>query len=135
MANALYGKGREKFLTGDIAWDTDNIKVCLVDTASYTVSIDVDEFLSDVPSGARVATSGNLTSKTTTLGVADAANVTFGTVTGAQCEALVIYKFVSNDSNSPLIAYIDDATNLPITPNGGDITVAWDSGGNRIFKL
>jgi len=25
MANSLYGKGREKFLTGDIAWDTDNI--------------------------------------------------------------------------------------------------------------
>ena len=75
MANALYGKGREKFLTGDIAWDTDNIRAALVDTASYTVAIDTDEFLDDVPSGARVATSGNLTGKTTNLGVADASNV------------------------------------------------------------
>lgn len=24
---------------------------------------------------------------------------------------------------------------LPVTPNGGDITIAWDSGTNRIFKL
>ena len=135
MANALYGKGREKFLSGSISWSTDNIRVALVDTASYTVAIDTHEFLSDVPGGARVATSGNLTSKTVTLGVADAANVTFGTVTGASVEAIVIYKFVTNDADSPLIAYIDSATNLPITPNGGDITVAWDSGANRIFKL
>ena len=135
MANALYGKGREKFLTGDIAWDTDNIRAALVDTASYTVAIDTDEFLDDVPSGARVATSGNLTGKTTNLGVADASNVTFSTVTGASIEAIVIYKHVTDDTDSPLIAYIDSATNLPITPNGGDITVAWDSGSNRIFKL
>ena len=135
MANALYGKGREKFLSGSISWSTDNIRVALVDTASYTVAIDTHEFLSDVPGGARVATSGNLTSKTVTLGVADAANVTFGTVSGASVEAIVIYKFVTNDADSPLIAYIDSATNLPITPNGGDITVAWDSGANRIFKL
>ena len=135
MANALYGKGREKFLSGSISWSSDNIRVALVDTASYTVAIDTHEFLSDVPGGARVATSGNLTSKTVTLGVADAANVTFGTVTGASVEAIVIWKDTGTPSTSPLIAYIDTATNLPITPNGGDITVAWDSGANRIFKL
>lgn len=27
------------------------------------------------------------------------------------------------------------AAGLPVTPNGGDITVAWDNGANRIFKL
>ena len=133
MANALYGKGREKFLTGDIAWDTDNIKVSLVDTGTYTVVIDTHEFYSDL-SGV-VADSGNLTSKTVTLGVADAADVTFSSVTGSSAEALVIWKDTGVAGTSPLIAYIDTATNLPITPNGGDITVAWDSGANRIFKL
>ena len=133
MANALYGKGREKFLTGDIAWDTDNIKVSLVDTGTYTVVIDTHEFYSDL-SGV-VANSGNLASKTVTLGVADAADVTFSTVTGATVEAVVIWKDTGTASTSPLIAYIDTATNLPITPNGGDITVAWDSGANKIFKL
>lgn len=38
-------------------------------------------------------------------------------------------------TESPLIAFIDTATGLPVTPNGGDITVAWDSGANKIFKL
>jgi hypothetical protein len=133
MANALYGKGREKFLTGDIAWDTDNIKVSLVDTGTYTVVIDTHEFYSDL-SGV-VADSGNLASKTVALGVADAADVTFSSVTGSIAEALVIWKDTGVAATSPLIAYIDTATNLPVTPNGGDITVAWDSGSNKIFKL
>ncbi len=34
-----------------------------------------------------------------------------------------------------LVAYIDSATGLPVIPNGGDITITWDSGANRIFAL
>ncbi len=135
MANALYGKGREKFLNADIDWAADNIKVVLVDVADYTVSIDTHEFLSDVPSGGRVATSANLGSKTSTLGVADAADVTLSAVTGDQSEALVIYKDTGSAATSPLIAYIDTATGLPVTPNGADITITWDNGSNKIFKL
>lgn len=135
MANALYDKGREKFLTGAVSWSSDNIKVVLVDNADYTVNISTHEFLSDVASGGRVATSGNLASKTTTAGVADAADVTFTAVTGDQSESLVIYKDTGSAATSPLIAYIDTATGLPVTPNGADITVTWDNGSNKIFKL
>jgi hypothetical protein len=135
MANALYDKGREKFLTGAVSWSSDNIKVVLVDAADYTVNLTTHEFLSDVASGGRVATSGNLASKTTTAGVADAADVTFTAVTGDQSEALVIYKDTGSAATSPLIAYIDTATGLPVTPNGADITVTWDNGSNKIFKL
>ena len=135
MANALYGKGRQKFLEGDIHWDTDNIKCVLVDAADYTVSINVDEFLSAIAVAGRVATSANLGSKTTTLGVADAADVTFTAVTGDQSEAVVIYLDTGDAATSPLIAYIDTATGLPVTPNGGDIQIQWDSGANKIFKL
>jgi len=135
MANALYDTGRAAFLLGDIAWDTDNIKVILVDTADYTVNLSTHDFLDDVPGGAIVATSGNLASKTTTAGVADAANVTFSSVSGDQCEALIIYKDTGSSATSQLIAYIDTATGLPVTPNGGDITVTWDDGANKIFKL
>jgi hypothetical protein len=135
MANALYGKGREKFLNADIDWAADNIKIVLVDVADYTVSIDTHEFLSDIAAGARVATSGNLASKTSTLGVADAADVTLTAVTGDQSEALVIYKDTGSAATSPLIAYMDTATGLPVTPNGADITITWDNGSNKIFKL
>src|SRR5438094_347328 len=80
-----------------------------------------DQFLSAIASGDRVATSGNLASKTSTAGVFNAANVTFTAVSGAACGALVLYKDTGAAGTSPLIAYIDTATGLPVTPNGGDI--------------
>lgn len=135
MSNALYDKGREAFLNADIDWAADNIKVVLVDTGAYTVNLSTHDFLDDVAGGARIATSGNLSGKTSTAGVADADDVTFTAVTGVQSEALVIYKDTGTASTSPLIAYIDTATGLPVTPNGGDISVTWDSGANKIFKL
>jgi hypothetical protein len=135
MAPALYDKGREGFLDGSIDWDTDDIRVILVDAADYTVNLSTHDFLDDIPAGARVAVSSALTSKTVTAGVADAADVTFTSVTGDPCEAIVIYKHTGTESTSRLIAYIDTATGLPVTPNGGNITIAWDSGANRIFKL
>lgn len=135
MANALYDKGREAFLSGSISWSSDNIKVVLVDVGDYTADLATDQYLSSIAAVGRVATSGNLASKTVAAGVADAADVTFSAVSGDQCEALVIYKDTGDAATSPLIAYIDSATNLPVTPNGGDITVAWDNGANKIFKL
>ena len=135
MANALYDAGREAFLDGTISWSSDNIKVVLVDTADYTADLANHTALSDIAAGGRVATSANLASKTVTAGVADAADVTLSAVTGDQSEALVIYKDTGVESTSTLIAYIDTATNLPVTPNGGDITIQWSDGANKIFKL
>lgn len=133
MANALYDLGREAFLSGDITWDGDNIKCVLVDTGTYTVNLATDQYHSDV-SGI-VATSVNFTTKTVTAGVADAADVTLSSVTGAESEAVVIYQDTGASGTSRLIAYIDTATGLPVTPNGGDIVIQWDSGSNKIFKL
>ncbi len=135
MANALYDKGREGFLDGSIDWDTNDIKAVLIDTGAYTVDLAAHDNLDDIPSGARIATSSNLSSKTVAAGVADAADVTFSAVSGATVEAIVLYKDTGSAATSRLIAYIDTATGLPVTPNGGDITVSWDSGANKIFKL
>ncbi len=135
MANALYDKGREGFLDGSIDWDTDDIRLILVDADDYTLNLATHDNLDDVPAGSRVAVSGALGSKTVTAGVADAANVTFSAVTGDQSEYLILYKHTGVESTSRLIACIDTATGLPVTPNGGDITVQWDNGGNKIFKL
>jgi hypothetical protein len=123
------------FLKGEISWDSDNIKVALLDTDDYTVDLVNDQFLSDIPVAARTALSPNLTSKTTDAGVADAADVTFSLVTGDPSEAIAIYQDSGVEATSRLIAYIDVATGLPVTPNGGDITVQWDNGPNKIFKL
>jgi hypothetical protein len=135
MANALYDKGREGFLDGSIDWDTNDIRAILVDTGAYTVNLATHDNLDDIAGGARIAVSGSLTSKTVTDGVADAADVTFSAVSGATVEAIVLYKHTGTESTSRLIAYYDTGTGLPVTPNGGDITVQWSSGANRIFKL
>lgn len=137
IANSLFASGREGFLDGSIDWDTDNVKAVLVDTALYTVNLATHRFLSDIASGARVATSANLASKTVTDGIADAADFVFPLATGASYEALVIYKDTGTASTSRLIAWIDTATgNLPGTPNGQDINVAWDNtAATKIFKL
>jgi len=133
MANKLYPKGREAFLAGDLDWDANNIKVVLVD-ATYTYS-DSHQYLSSIDAGDRVATSGNLASKTVTDGVADAADVTFSAVSGNQVTQFVIYQDSGNAATSRLIAHIDTASGLPLTPNGGDITITWDNGASKIFKL
>ena len=135
MANAMFDKGRQKFLEGSIAWLTDNIKFVLVDTGAYTVDLANHEFLSDIPGGARIATSANLSSKTSTAGHADAADEILTSVSGASCEAVIFYKDTGNAATSPLFLYIDTGTGLPITPNGANINVVFDNGTNKIFTL
>lgn len=136
MANSLYGKYRQACLEGGgVAWLTDNIKAVLVDTGAYTVSIDVDQFLSDIPAPARISTSANLSGKTSTLGVADANDPTFSAVTATSIEAVVLYQDTGVAATSRLIAYIDTGAGLPLTTNGGDVTLVFDNGANKIFKL
>lgn len=135
MANALYDKGREHFLGGDNDWDANAIKVVLVDEADDTIDVVNDDFLDDRAVASRVATSGNLANKTKTNGVADADDITFTAVSGDQFESFDLYEDSGVESTSSLICNIDTATGLPATPSGGDITIRWDSGANRIFKL
>lgn len=135
MSNALYDFGREGFLDGSIDWDTDTIKIMLIDEADDSIDLAVDDNLDDRAAGSRVATSSALGSKTKTAGVADAADVTFSSVTGDPSESIDGFKDTGVESTSRLIFNIDTATGLPVTPNGGNITVTWDSGSNKIFKL
>ena len=135
MANALYDSGRAAFLQGDFGWDDADIRLIFIDEADDTIDLAADDNLDDRASGARVATSGSLASKTTTAGVADAADVTVNTVTGDVFESIDVYEHTGTESTSSMIANIDTATGLPCTPNGGNITVSWDNGANKIFKL
>jgi hypothetical protein len=133
MASVVYPKAKEALLKGDLDLDGD-VRIILVDVADYTYSA-AHDFLDDVLAAARVATSGALTGKTFTNGVFDADDVTLTAVTGDVSEAIVVYRHTGVEATSNLIAYIDSATGLPVTPNGGDITVAWDAGANKIFAL
>lgn len=133
MANALYDKGREKFLTGAINASADTLKCALIKD-TYAPTLGNDEFFSTLSSHV-VGTPQTLTSKTVTGGVLDAADVTFSAVPTAAVKYCAIYKDTGSAATSPLIALFDTAAGLPVSTNGGDIIIAWDNGANKIFKL
>lgn len=133
MANAVYDKYKEVVLSTqtNTSLSTGTVKVALVDAGTYTFS-QSHQFLSSL-SGV-VGTAQTLGTKTFTNGVFDAADVTFTAVSGASVEALVIYVDTGVAGTSPLVAYLDTGfTGLPVTPSGGDITIAWNASG--IFKI
>jgi len=142
MANALFPLAREGFLAGEIDFDTAVIKVALVRGYTYDAA---DKFVADVTSGGGTihATSAALASKTVTQGTADAADVTFSAVAAnATGHGLLVFQASAVGGGSDVaataqrvIAWFDTGTNLPVVPNGGDVTVQWDSGANRIFTL
>lgn len=141
MANRLYTKAKEDFLNGNLNLSSNTVTIILVDTGAYTVDLDLHEDRADVPNTA-VVSSNTLINTTTTGGVYDADDVIFESVTGANCEALILYHNTgsaetngADQATSRLIAYIDDAAGLPILPNGGDITVRFSSGVYKIFSL
>lgn len=135
MANDRYTFANQQLLSGQINWTSDNLKVLLVNTANYTFLKDVHQSLSDVPLSARIATSGALTGKTATGGVARASDLTINAVSGPVIGAFIIFKDSGTDSTSTLICYIDTGNGLPWNPQGGNVVIHWDTGPNGIFKL
>lgn len=133
MANALYDKGREKFLTGALNASTATLKAALV-KSTYVANLATDEFYSTISANV-IGTPQTLVSKTTTGGVLDAADVTFTAVPTGTVNYIAIYSDTGTAATSPLIALLDTAAGLPVSTNGGDITIAWDNGANKIFKL
>lgn len=134
--NGLYTKGKEALLDGTIIWTTSNAKVMLIDATVYTVNLTTDKFISDIPAGARLATSPILTNKTATDGVADADDATISAVTHTgDIGAFVLYADTGSSSSSRLLAYYDTMTGLPFTPDGGSVQIAWANTGSKVFAL
>lgn len=128
MANAFYQKWKEAVIQGASNSSlAGTVKAVLVDSGTYTFS-QSHEFLSSL--SGTVGTAVTLGSKTYTNGVLDAADITWTAVSGNTAEAIVIYIDTGSPATSRLVAYIDTGyTNLPVTPNGGDINTTWAAGG------
>jgi heme A synthase len=106
MANQLYPKAKEDFLAGNLNLSSNTITIALIDTDVYTFD-SAHEDRADVPNTAVISTA-NLASKTITGGVFDADDATFETVSGANCEALILFHddIQGGQPTSRLIAYI-----------------------------
>ena len=141
MANALYPKWKTAIMKAEANAELDSadgatgVFAALIDTATYTYSA-AHDFYNDLTG--IVGTDQEILTKTVGVvaeGVFDGGNLTFPAVTGATVEAIVLYrKNAGANTTWQLIAYLDTGvTGLPVTPNGGDITITWNASG--IFLL
>ena len=133
MANAIYPLYKQALLdaSANVDLNDSTVKVALIDTGVYPYT-STDEFYSSV-SGV-VGTPQTINNTTVTNGLFDGDNVTFTAVSGNSVEALLIYIDTGSAATSRLVAWIDTSvTGLPVTPNGGDITITWNASG--IFQL
>ena len=138
MANSIYDLFKQEILKGtannllNSADGATGVFAALVDTGVYTFS-QAHQFYSSL--AGVVGTDQEITAKTQALGVFDGNDVTYTAVTGASVEAIVLYrKNAGANTTWPLIAYLDTGiTNLPVTPNGGNIGITFNASG--IFKI
>ena len=153
MSNYLFDIGRRNLLAAQINWENldgsssgQTYRCCLIRTSGSNSVTPVATMSNMSLLAGAIANQGGgsgnsivtLTSlDVTSLGAADAADVTFSQVTAGQTiGSIVIYKENSTSDQSlnvPLV-HIGSATGLPITSNGGDIIIVWDSGVNAIFR-
>lgn len=131
MANKIYPKYKAAAISGGANHDLvgGTVKLVLIDTGAYTYS-DTHEFLSDVPSGARIALTAALTGKAvSTAAVFSSSNSVFPTVSGASVEAVAMYIDTGSPATSRLVAFWDTSiTGLPVTPSGASYNVIQDTG-------
>ena len=147
--SGIYNRAKKQWLAGELDLDGHTIKAMLVDDA-YVYNPD-HNFVSNV-SGDEVSgtgyTGGFAGSGRKTLGspvVAqddsanrgyfDAADVTWTGINVGLVGAIILYRSVSTDADSPLIAHIDTGATFPITTNGGDLVVQWSTSPLGILQL
>jgi hypothetical protein len=123
MANALYDTFKNGLGLKVFDMDADVFKASLIDSADYTYSAGHDEYSgggTDVPAGAKVAESGDISGTWSSAGVFDSADFAWSTVTGDQSEAVIVWD--DTIANDRLVAFYDTGmTGMPVTPSGGNI--------------
>lgn len=127
--NVVFPKYKEAVIQGAANSSlAGTLKAVLIDLADYTYSA-AHEFYSSASVGA-VGTPTTVGSKTFVGGLLDGADVSFTGVTGDPCEALILFLDTGTPTTSRLVAYFDTGvTGLPVTPNGGNISITWNAAG------
>jgi hypothetical protein len=119
--------------TTTVDFDADDIRCSLIDQTDVTITAAMDSY--DDVDADPVAEGAAMTNKTvgSTTGVFDSTvDYTFSSVAQGldAADYLVLYKYNATPANATLIITWDTTTTgLPVTPNGGDITVQWNGSG------
>ena len=115
-----------------IDFNTDNMDVSLLDEtdsgAITTSTVDYAELnAADVVATADIASA---TVGVVGVGIFDAADTVFSSVTGDAADWLALWKNSGSPATSPVAIGWDSATTgIPVVPNSGNITAQWAGGG------
>lgn len=114
MAWTVFNGAKNRILSGGLTWSSDTVRVMLL-TSSYTPNIDTQAFVADIVANevagggyARQSLAGKAVTTDTTndRAGASATNPTFTSLT-ATFRYAVLFRLVTNDADSWLIAYED----------------------------
>jgi len=123
--SAIFKEARESLLAGEIDLLADEVRCVLVDAAP---DIETAKFLVDL-GDSRVAISMPLEGKSVESGVFDAKNITITNVK-RQFHSIVLFIASGSAAINRLIAEITSPG-----PAADEITVEWDRGENKIFRI
>jgi hypothetical protein len=131
MARAIYPKFKNRLLTPGTNLLTASLRAYLVSTTSGTSGNNfpynaAHEFASSIPAGAILAgpiTLGGVAITNAALSCNDIVFPSVAAVGSATGQAIIIVEWITSAAASPLVAFIDDYTGMPVTLNGEDITI------------
>lgn len=138
MADALYNDFRNAILGAPTHTQPDlqdnNVRAILYDEGADALNLaDVD--LADIITAARIGETANLTDTVGSAGTGayDHSDETIASVSGTTVESITYFHETGVDSTSALFFNIDSWTGLPLTPNGGNVTLQPAAGG--VFQI
>lgn len=132
----LYGPALKSFVSKEIDWDSDTIKVMLC-TSSYTPNQDTHAYKSDITAEVTgtgyTAGGATLTGCTATYNAGtntltlDAGDVSWPNSTIVARYAVIYDASPASDATRPLIGYVDFDQNISTT--AGTFSIVWDAAG------
>ena len=135
----VYNRGKFIIADGSLVWTSDTIRALLVDN-TYTFNPD-HNFVADITgeltdvSYARQTLGTKSVSQDDTLDQAtlNAAPVDFGALDNETPAAIILFKLVTNDADSPLISLSDDG--FGATANGAGYVVNGEGPSDNIWVV
>lgn len=137
MASKLYGQFIQQSFNKEIDWDSDTIKVALLNN-TYTPDQDAHNYYDDVSAyevtgtgytagGITLANKTNTYNSATNVIVLDADDVTWASSTITARYAVVYDATPATNATRPLIGYVDFGSDQ--SSSNGNFTITWDSTG------
>ncbi len=148
MATIVYNRAKKEIMDGTIDLLTDVLKIMLVNSG-YVANADhdfvdeagandpIDQELSGTGYDPGFAGSGRKTLSGKAVSEDDAndraefddtGDITWTGINAGTAAAAILYKHLTSDAASVLIAYIDSG-GFPVVTNGGDLTIQWNAEG------